>query len=221
MLNSFDCSLSKIQSCHTVLTIDQSPILSDNGQMMDTYSSFKALKEDQTNYHINWKDRNAQITILAPHGGNIEPHTSEIAELIAADKYNLYCFNGLRSNNNHILHITSHNYDEERALDLVRSSAFVITVHGCTQRDEMVFIGGLYDELKQHIAAALGRAEIPSIICDGTSRYGGQRPDNICNKGISGKGVQLEISRPLRDSPKVWDKIAAAMHEALAIVHPD
>ena len=52
--------------------------------MMDTYDSFKALKEDETNYHIKWKDRNAQITILAPHGGNIEPHTSEIAELVAA-----------------------------------------------------------------------------------------------------------------------------------------
>ena len=188
---------------------------------MDTYSSFKALKEDQTNYHIKWKDRNAQITILAPHGGNIEPHTSEIAELIAADKYNLYCFNGLRRNNNHILHISSHNYDEERALDLVRSSAFVIAIHGCTQRDEIVFIGGLYDELKQHIAAALGRAEIPYIICHNTSRYSGLRPDNICNKGITGKGAQLEISRPLRDSPKAWDKIAAAIHQALATVLPD
>ncbi len=189
--------------------------------MMDTYDSFKALKEDETNYHIKWKDRNAQITILAPHGGNIEPHTSEIAELVAADRYNLYCFNGLRRNNNHILHITSHNYDEEQALALVRSSAFVIAIHGCTQRDEMVFIGGLYDELKQHIAAALGRAEIPSIICEKTSRYGGQRPDNICNRGITGKGVQLEISRPLRNSPKGWDKIAAAIHEALATVYPD
>ena len=42
---------------------------------------------------------------------------------------------------------------------------------------------------------------------------------NICNKGISGKGVQLEISRPLRDSPKAWEKIAAAINEALAALN--
>lgn len=182
---------------------------------MDTYSSFKDLKAAELSYCIECRDRNAHITILAPHGGNIEPHTSEIATLVAADKYNLFCFNGLKPCNNNVLHITSHKYDEEQATTLVRSSDFVIAIHGCTQTDKMVFIGGLYTELKQGIAAALGRAEIPCVICDKTSPYRGHNPENICNRGITGKGVQLEISRPLRDSPQAWRKIAAAINEAL------
>ncbi len=186
---------------------------------MDTYRSFKELRNKETDYRIKWKDRNAHITVIAPHGGNIEPHTSEIAELVAADRYNLFCFNGLRSTGNHVLHITSHNYDEEQALALVGSAAFVIAIHGCTQKEHMVYIGGLYDELKEQINEALGGAQIPSVICSKTSGYGGKRPDNICNKGTSGKGVQLEISRPLRDSPKAWEKIAAAIHEALAALN--
>lgn len=186
---------------------------------MDTYRSFKELRKRETDYHITWIDRNAHITVIAPHGGNIEPHTSEIAELIAADRYNLFCFNGLRSSSNQVLHITSHNYDEEQALALVQSSAFVIAIHGCSRKDQMIYIGGLFDELKEQIGEALDRARIPSVVCDKTSGYGGKRADNICNKGISGKGVQLEISRPLRDSPKAWEKIAAAINEALAALN--
>jgi len=182
---------------------------------MDTYSSFKDLKAAELNYCIEFKDRNSHITILAPHGGNIEPHTSEIATLIAADKYNLFCFNGLKPSGNHVLHITSHKYDEEQATTLVRSSTIVIAIHGSTQTDKMVFVGGLYNELKQKISEALVRAEIPCVICDKTSPYRGHNPENICNRGITGKGVQMEVSRPLRDSPQDWHKIAAAISEAL------
>ncbi len=183
---------------------------------MDTYSSFKQLKAVETEYHITHLDRGSDITIIAPHGGNIEPHTSEIAALIAADTHNLFCFNGLKQRDNHLLHITSHHYDEEQALSLVRSSTTVISVHGCTRKEAVIFVGGRDDKLKRRISAALNRAHIPAVACNQYSPHRGNHPDNICNRGITGKGVQLEISRPLRDSPQAWSKIAAAVGHALA-----
>lgn len=182
---------------------------------MDTYSSFKQLKAVETEYCITHVDRGSDITIIAPHGGNIEPHTSEIAGLIAAERHNLFCFNGLKQRNNHLLHITSHNYDEKQALALVQSSTTVISVHGCTRKETIIFVGGRDDQLKQRIAAALNRADIPAVACSQQARHGGRHPDNICNRGMTGKGVQLEISRPLRDSPQAWSKIAAAVGEVL------
>ncbi len=182
---------------------------------MDTYSSFRELKAVETEYCITHVDRGSDVTIIAPHGGNIEPHTSEIAALIAADNHNLFCFNGLRQRNNRLLHITSHNYDEKQALALVQASATVISVHGCTRKEAIIFVGGRDDELKQRIAAALNRAGIPAVACNQQAKHGGLHPDNICNRGLSGKGVQLEISRRLRDSPQAWHNIAAAIGEAL------
>jgi len=183
---------------------------------MDRYESFKELKKHEHRYSINRLDRGSPITILAPHGGNIEPHTSEIARLIAAENYNLFCFNGQKQCDNHTLHITSHNYDEEQALTLVCSSSIVIAVHGCVQKSAMIFIGGRWEILKQHIAHHVHRMELPAVICDETSGFSGQHPDNICNRGLNGGGIQLEITRPLRDSPRAWSLIAAAVREALA-----
>ena len=182
---------------------------------MDTYSSFRKLRAVETEYAVEHWDRGSDITIIAPHGGNIEPHTSEIAALIAGDTCNLFCFNGLKEQDNHLLHITSHHYDDEQALALVQSSQTVISVHGCTVKKAVVFVGGRDDELKETIALALNSANIVAIACDKHSPYCGRHPANICNRGRTGKGVQLEISRPLRDSPRAWRTIAKAIGDAL------
>ncbi len=188
---------------------------------MDTYSNFNELKSSEMKWSITLENRRSPISILAPHGGNIEPHTSEIAAMVAADRYNLFCFNGLKQDNNQALHITSHNYDEQQALSLVQDSLLVITIHGCTHSDPMVFIGGLHNQIKKEIAHSLERFKIPATICDRGSAYGGQHPDNICNRGQIGRGIQLEISRPLRDTPQAWYTIALAIREALAPLSKD
>ena len=46
-------------------------------------------KED---YGIFCYPRGSHVAIIAPHGGNIEPRTSEVARAIVGDTYNLYCF---------------------------------------------------------------------------------------------------------------------------------
>ncbi len=180
---------------------------------MDTYHCYRELQRCETAFTIELCDRGSPVTILAPHGGRIEPHTTDIARLIAGDDFNYYSFNGLKEGCNRILHITSHRFDEQRALALAQRSETVIVVHGCTRKEKLVFLGGLDNRLKQRIGANLERERIPHV--HSVKRFSGIHTDNICNRGITGKGVQLEISRPLRDDPKAWSAIARGVRAAI------
>jgi len=180
---------------------------------IDKYSGFQELILYENEFFFTICDRKSSVTILAPHGGRIEPQTTEIARLIAGDNYNLFCFNGEKEGSNGDLHITSHYYDEEQAVALVQKSLTVISVHGCTIQEPILFLGGLDANLKNRIAAQLITANITvDLSC---LAYGGTHKDNICNRGLTGKGVQMECSRPLRDSPDTWLTIASAVRSAL------
>jgi phage replication-related protein YjqB (UPF0714/DUF867 family) len=182
----------------------------------DIYSSYNELKareEINRDYQIWISDVGSPITIMAPHGGRIEPRTSYIARRIARDIFNCYCFEGVKADNNGCLHITSHNFDEPRALRLLARSQTVVTVHACTDKESRVYLGGLDKKL---ISAIAGQLKARSIVRARTnSRYPGLNPDNICNRGKSRKGAQLEVSRGLRDDLQQIELLAAAIHAAL------
>jgi phage replication-related protein YjqB (UPF0714/DUF867 family) len=182
----------------------------------DIYTCFEALKSHEKlnrDYKIWVSDVGSPLTIMAPHGGRIEPRTSYIAKKIARDKFNCYCFEGIKPDKNGRLHITSHNFDEPQALKLIARSQSVVTVHACTDKEGRVYLGGLDNRL---IAAIAGRLKVGGIVRAGTNqRYPGLNPDNICNRGITRKGAQLEVSRGLRDNLNQLDLLAAAIHAAL------
>jgi phage replication-related protein YjqB (UPF0714/DUF867 family) len=67
---------------------------------------------------------------VAPHGGGIEPGTSELADAIAGSDLSFYTFEGLKSSGNTDLHITSTRFDEPMCLTLLASSSVVVTLHG-------------------------------------------------------------------------------------------
>jgi phage replication-related protein YjqB (UPF0714/DUF867 family) len=95
------------------------------------------------------------------------------------------------------LHITSTQFDEPRCLALVAQARTVVTIHGRNEEDRIVFLGGLADGLKSRISAALNEAGFRVSHRDEPSLQG-LSPENICNRGAFGVGVQLEISRGLR-----------------------
>src|SRR5258707_7465032 len=105
----------------------------------DRYRNFaelRAAERELIDYRITAVNRDSAVTIIAPHGGHIEPSTSMIAALVAANTFNLYAFDGLRAGRPHPdLHITSHNFDEPRCCELVATSDVVIAVHGYGQLD--------------------------------------------------------------------------------------
>jgi phage replication-related protein YjqB (UPF0714/DUF867 family) len=158
----------------------------------------------------------SQVAVLAPHGGRIEGRTSEIARLIAGDEHGLYLFEGLLTTGDNFerLHLASQWFDEPRALDLISSCDTVVAVHGYAASGPDVLLGGLNERLKAQIAHALTGIGFSCLI-DG-HRFPGRHPRNICNRGRSGKGVQLELSEGLRKIGD-WLGLAAAVRAVLDI----
>jgi phage replication-related protein YjqB (UPF0714/DUF867 family) len=147
--------------------------------------------------HILCRERSG-VAVIAPHGGRIEGRTSEVARLIAGDEHRLYLFEGLRTTGDNFdcLHLASHRFDEPRALDLISSCDIVVSVHGYAGPGPDVLLGGLNERLKQELAQALAKIGL-SCVTDG-HRFPGKDPRNICNRGRSGEGAQLELSEELR-----------------------
>jgi phage replication-related protein YjqB (UPF0714/DUF867 family) len=173
-----------------------------SGDAMASYLSFKELadcEEEGLDYRIMIELRDPRILIMAPHGGKIEPVTGEVAKAIAGVDYSFYIFEGLKAEGNGILHIESHLFDEPRALNAVEDADIVVTVHGqIDHKEEFVMVGGLHDrlesEIKQQLEAAGFQTRPPTEGLMGTD------PMNICNRGRAKQGVQLEVSRKIRDS---------------------
>jgi phage replication-related protein YjqB (UPF0714/DUF867 family) len=88
----------------------------------------------------------------------------------------------------------------------------VIGIHGC-MGDAQIFLGGLDAELTHGLAIHLKAASF-TVRSDG-HRYPGRHPQNICNRGATGRGAQLEITHDLR-APGYREQIATAVRAALA-----
>jgi phage replication-related protein YjqB (UPF0714/DUF867 family) len=159
----------------------------------------------------------SRVAVLAPHGGRIEGRTSEIARLIAGEDYSLYLFEGLRTTGDNFdcLHLASRYFDEPRALELISGCDTVVAVHGYAAAGPDVLLGGLDRPLKEKIARSLGESGF-SYLMDG-HRFPGSQPSNICNRGRSGKGVQLELSEGLRKRGE-WSGLAHAVRSVLGEV---
>jgi phage replication-related protein YjqB (UPF0714/DUF867 family) len=112
--------------------------------------------------------------------------------------YSFYSLEGLKVEGNSVLHIESHLFDERRALQAVENADIVVTVHGqIDQKDGFVMVGGLDESLGSEIKRQLEGAGFKTR--PPTGRLMGTDPMNICNRGKSKRGVQLEISRKVRD----------------------
>ena len=186
--------------------------------MVDKYQNFAELSRHEREFQVVALDRGSEVTIIAPHGGRIEPNTSEVAALIAADRYNLFCFNGLKQEDNRDLHLTSHKFDHPQALALVSTSRYVVAVHGCTLSTPMVYLGGLDIDLIEQISrqlSALGIAHESTV-----QRLRGTHQHNICNRGREHRGVQLELSRGVRDSETARHEVASAVRSVLSTKKP-
>lgn len=169
--------------------------------MPDTYQNFAALSasEDRDAFSISVRDNGTPFAVAAPHGGGIEPGTSEIARAIAGEDLSYYLFEGLMAGKNSRLHITSTNFDEPRCLKLLRTVDRVITVHGEGGNDAAVYLGGRHMDLIHSLRTRLFQSGF-AIGDHSNADLRGISFRNICNIGRLGAGVQLELSKGLRRS---------------------
>jgi phage replication-related protein YjqB (UPF0714/DUF867 family) len=155
----------------------------------------------------------SSVTVVAPHGGLIEPGTSEIARAIAGDELSLYLFEGTKAMGNHaVLHLPSPKFDEPTCLALLRNSPVVLAVHGYNDIANTIHVGGLDFDFAERVALSLRGAGF-EVDCP-SSRFPGRNPLNVCNRGKNGRGVQLEFSFSLRQRYKPSD-LATPIRQAL------
>ena len=124
----------------------------------DTYEDYyHLLKHEQEgrDFRVLSLLRGADVAVIAPHGGGIEPGTSEIARAVAGDVHPLYLFEGIKQRGNLDLHITSERFNEPRAKQLVEKSQKALAIHGEGSSSATVFIGGRDCEWANLIDAAL------------------------------------------------------------------
>jgi len=170
---------------------------------MDVYRNFAELSKTESegiDFCISIvKREGSNIAIVAPHGGAIEPGTSEVAKEVANNDLSLAIFEGIKPKGNKRLHITSTNFDEPRCVELVQESDTVVAIHGEGSNELSIFLGGRDDELGVQLKAAFERYGY-AVKTHGNPDLHGLATENICNRGRHGVGVQLELSSGLRQT---------------------
>lgn len=188
------------------------PLLAKNFR---SFADLAAAYDEGADYVITRVPRpGSTVGIVVPHGGRIEAHTSDIAIAIAGGDFSLYVFEGTRSTGNYAaLHLTSHYFDEPDCLELLATCDDVVAIHGCKVPGEVLLVGGLDNELAVELGAAMTKAGLECFL-DG-HEFPGTHPNNVCNRGRRGMGVQLELSAALRESSPHKRKLVCAVREVL------
>ena len=184
--------------------------------MNDRYDSFCSLAHEapaDSWRRVRREVPSANTLILAPHGGDIEVGTSELAVSVAGDDHNLYCFEGLKTRHFRDLHVTSHRFDDPVALDLATRAAIVVALHGC-KGNRSIYVGGLDAELIVLLTTRLIEAGFPAQ--SDNHAFPAIHPNNICNRGKRRIGAQLELTRDLR-SAQTRPAIAQAIRSAIKV----
>ncbi|MDX8452349.1 poly-gamma-glutamate hydrolase family protein [Mesorhizobium sp. VK9D] len=187
------------------------------------FAALRTAKAENIDYRIVVRRgaRTGNAIVMAPHGGKIEPRTSLITETIAGRDLDMYCFEGLMPESNRELHITSRNFDEESALELLRTKSTVVAVHGRHDRDDpsAVYMGGKDAALISEIAGRLQEAGFKTKKDD--HPFPGIHDLNIVNRGLTGKGAQLEVPFSLRqrlgNELELLEKFCGAVRKAIEI----
>ena len=185
--------------------------------MSDVYKNFQELARNEkegADYSISFSGRGHKLIVVAPHAGVIEVGTSEISALIAGDDFSLYRFESHKIvDENYVsLHITSHIFDEPICINAVKAHDTVVTIHGCNDPKEIVFLGGLDRRLIDIIADSIRLMGVE--VRTAGHRFPGKHHNNICNRGRSGMGVQIELSEPLR-RPENRSPVACSIRTCL------
>ncbi|MGF0223960.1 poly-gamma-glutamate hydrolase family protein [Bacillus velezensis] len=167
----------------------------------DKYRNFEELKANELpfNFSIFSKEQDTDVLILAPHGGGIEGGTSELAKELS-EAYSTYLFEALKTPGAFDLHLTSTNFDEPQALEMLKGHEFTLSLHGYASNDQHVLVGGTDREKAEAITNTLNNAGYSAELLDEGTRLSGSSPNNVANKNKTGKSIQLELSTGLRKS---------------------
>ena len=172
-----------------------------------------------------------KTTILAPHGGGIEPGTSELCLAVAGyhpatlavtppggPTYDYWMFEGLRPADNDQLHVTSTRCDDGAAVSFCAGSLNALALHGCRPEtaglppgSRTVLVGGRNFTLKRYLLEAFA-GKLDARDAGGVTTIDGDDPANIVNRTLLGMGGHLELTGPLRSAMFEVDTRADRKH---------
>lgn len=218
------------------------------GSTTDIYPSNTVLRSDPTlvegiDYARRYRrhgvaddldQRSSSTTIIAPHGGGIEPGTSELCLATAGYHpatmcvtpaggpiYDYWMFEGLRTSGNGELHVTATHCDDDIAVALCAGACNVLAIHGCayprtglSEQLQAVLVGGRNAAFRHVLMEELTTAGFQAIDATGVASLGGVSPNNIANRTLLGMGAQLELTAPLRSAMFLANTHAARKHSA-------
>ncbi|MEN6519648.1 MAG: poly-gamma-glutamate hydrolase family protein [Armatimonadota bacterium] len=162
------------------------------------YASFSELSREEkpdVDFRVAYRPGRKSFLLTAPHGGAIEPGSTEIAAALAGDQFGLYTFNGLKRDSS-VLYLPSTNFDEPELVRVTNIYSTTISVHVISGTDRLVYIGGRYRQLTSLISQSLKEKGYDVKPLPETSPAFSM--SNFINKTAAG-GVQLEISSALAE----------------------
>jgi phage replication-related protein YjqB (UPF0714/DUF867 family) len=159
-----------------------------------------------------------KTAILAPHGGGIEPGTSELCLAVAGYHpaglpqippagvaYDYWMLEGVRERDNAELHVTAVGCDDGVAVSLCALSLNAVALHGfqpgppgMSEDDQVVLVGGGNTILRGYLLEGLREAGVDARDPGQHGELNGDARCNIINRTLLGMGAQLELSTPLR-----------------------
>jgi len=175
--------------------------------MKDKYKNFLDLKTHRPkSFIISKKSSNNNFLIFTPHGGGIEPGTTEICKWFGEQSFSYYSLTGKGSKCNE-LHITSTRFDEPSLLKMLRLHLHSISFHGMSDSMKRkynadIFLGGLNIELRNTLKKELKNKKysVATSMEYPKSKLAALNNKNITNKCANRGGVQIELSESLRGS---------------------
>jgi co-chaperonin GroES (HSP10)/phage replication-related protein YjqB (UPF0714/DUF867 family) len=191
-----------------------------------TYNDDDAKTKNEFVERLKDNGTHTGLVVIAPHGGDIEPHTDQQAErvasrLMAKEVSSWLCkgwWNGQGDAVDH-WHITStdiHEASFPRLNSIIsRRFTYAVAFHGFHKPEILIGGGSAAESLKQEIKTEIERAIAGSGICvriaSPNEQYGGDSTQNIVNRLTADResGIQIEQSRQARSSH--WQCIADAV----------
>jgi phage replication-related protein YjqB (UPF0714/DUF867 family) len=165
--------------------------------IIDKYKTYAEMIKVETEFAVEAEKRSSGVAVVAIHGGNTEPVTTELARFIAGTTHSYYSFLSKKPVDNADMHVTSSKWEDPVGLGVVRNALKVISLHGAGDLTEKVFLGGLDKEFGLLVQKAL---EARGFVVEAFNhaKFAGDSRYNIANRGATGQGLQIEVSRGLR-----------------------
>ena len=186
-------------------------------------SEARARTEGELIERLQDDGRQSQLIAIAPHGGDIEPHTDAQAERVAtrlaARSVSSWRCKGWKPGGGAFTrwHITSTDLNEAcfPRLGRVMGRGFThaVAFHGFGG-DEVLIGGGVGPEFKELVREAVDTATGSAIsvrVATDDDHFGGDDPCNIVNRLTAGGVGGLQIEQSLRAREEHWCEIAEAV----------